>query len=337
MSSSWKGSLRALFAFVALAAALAGCGEADGGSAGGSAEMAAADSALIAPAAMESSAAAEPLPASESPAGAPAPVPQEGGSAYGGGATGAGSGIGSAPAPAEGVARMLIYKANVTMEVGEYAEAYTAVQNLIHLSGSYIVQYSEHSVEAEKSGVFTIKVPARDFSGFMDRLEQIPNTGLNRSMDAQDVTEEFVDLEARLKAKQLVESKYLQYMEQASRAEDLIRFTNELAVIQEEIERMKGRMRYLQQNVDYSTVELRIYERSAGASALNGEAGGLGERMQSAVRNSLNALAVVAEGVLIVVAGAIPIAAAIVLLGGPIYWYIRRRKAKSEKNRPLIP
>jgi len=336
MSRSWKGSWRALFAFVALAAALAGCGEADGGSAGVSAEMAAADSALIAPAVMES-AAAEPLPASESPAEAPAPVPQEAGGASEGGAAGAGSGVGSASAPAEGIARMLIYKANVTMEVEEYAEAYTAVQNLIHLSGSYIVQYSEHSVEAEKSGTFTIKVPARDFSGFMDRLEQIPNTDLNRSMDAQDVTEEFVDLEARLKAKQLVESKYLQYMEQASRAEDLIRFTNELAVIQEEIERMKGRMQYLQQNVDYSTVELRIYERSAGASALNGEAGGLGERMASAVRNSLNALAIVAEGVLIVVAGAIPIAAAIVLLGGPIYWYIRRRKAKSEKNRPLIP
>ncbi|HZG88269.1 DUF4349 domain-containing protein [Paenibacillus sp.] len=332
MKKSWKGSLKPLFTFLAAAAAIAGCSEADGWS-GGSSEMAAADSAAVAPMAMETKASVETLPASESPAEAAAPEPQAGGAASAGGA---GSGVGGAAAPVQGAARMLIYNANVTMEVQSYAEAYTAVQNLIHLSGGYIVRYSEQSVEAEKSGSFTIKVPAHDFSGFMDRLEQIPNTDLNRSMNAQDVTEEFVDLEARLKAKQLVESKYLQYMEQASRAEDLIRFTNELAVIQEDIERMKGRMRYLQQNVDYSTVELRIYEPRAGAAALNGDTG-LGERMEAAIRNSLNALTTVAEGVLIVVAGAIPIVVAFVLLGGPIYWFIRRRKAKSEKNRPLIP
>jgi len=327
MMARGKGWLAA--ALLSLAALAAGCsaGSTEEMSVGGSAEMAPmADMAMEMPA--EAPAAEKAEAAAPEPAGAAA-----GGSGYGGaGAPGTAT---SAAGPAEG--RMLIYKANVTMEVESYADTYTAVQNLIHLSGGYLLQFSEQSGGSEKSGLFTIKVPAGDFSGFMERLEAIPNVGLNRSMNAQDVSEEYVDLGARLKAKELVESRYLKYMEQASRSEDLIRYTNELAAIQEEIERLKGRMRYLQQNVDFSTVELRVYERSGiGLAAGNGEAT-LGERMSAALKSSLNALVVVAEGVMIVVAGAVPVIAAAILLGAPIYWFVRRRKAKSEKNRPLIP
>jgi hypothetical protein len=262
--------------------------------------------------------------AAEEPA---SPMPAGGGSAGGGTAV--------APTATEG--RMLIYKANVTMEVESYADTYTAVQNLIHLSGGYLIQFSEQAGGSEKSGLFTVKVPANDFAGFMDRLEDIPNVGLNRSMSAQDVSEEYVDLEARLGAKEVVESRYLKYMEGASRSEDLIRYTNELAVIQEEIERLKGRMRYLQQNVDFSTIELRVYERSGLALANANGGATLADRMSGALRSSLNALVVVAEGVMIVVAGALPVLVVAILLGTPIYWFVRRRKAKNEQKRTLIP
>ncbi len=309
----------ALFALAALAA---GCSGSGGSSADNAASYGSAEKAAVAPQMADAS--------MEKPAEAPmaeeaaAPMPS------GASALESGSGGGTAGAPAATEGRMLIYKANVTMEVESYADTYTAVQNLIHLSGGYLLQFSEQAGGSEKSGVFTIKVPANDFGGFMDRLEEIPNVGINRSMSAQDVSEEYVDLEARLKAKELVESRYLKYMEQASRSEDLIRYTNELAAIQEEIERLKGRMRYLQQNVDFSTIELRVYERSGLALAsANGDAT-LADRMSGALKSSLNALVVVAEGVMIVVAGALPVLVVAILLGAPIYWFVRRRKAKNE-------
>ncbi|WP_309123257.1 DUF4349 domain-containing protein [Paenibacillus sp.] len=333
-----KGKHWLAVALLALAALAAGCSGSGGSSAdrasSGTAEMMSYGTANV---------------ATETPAEAPMAdmnvVEAEEGAAAGGDASsgGAASGAGAAPpggtavAPAAAQGRMLIYKANVTMEVESYADTYTAVQNLIHLSGGYLLQFSEQAGGSEKSGLFTIKVPAADFGGFMDRLEELPNVGLNRSMNAQDVSEEFVDLGARLKAKELVESRYLKYMEQASRSEDLIRYTNELAAIQEEIERLKGRMRYLQQNVDFSTIELRVYERSGlGLTSQGGDAT-LADRMSAALKSSLNALVVVAEGVMIVVAGALPVIVVAILVGTPIYWFVRRRKAKNEKNRPLIP
>ncbi|HZG75344.1 MAG TPA: DUF4349 domain-containing protein [Paenibacillus sp.] len=330
-----KGKGRLAVALLALAALAAGCSDAGGSTAMDGASYGATESAAPAPqmdnVAMEMPASEAPMEVEAAAEEAPkAPMPSGGGSVGGGAATAPG-----APAATEG--RMLIYKANITMEVESYADTYTAVQNLIHLSGGYLLQFSEQAGGSEKSGLFTIKVPANDFGGFMDRLEDVPNVGLNRSMSAQDVSEEYVDLEARLKAKELVESRYLKYMEGASRSEDLIRYTNELAIIQEEIERLKGRMRYLQQNVDFSTIELRVYERSGLALAnANGDAS-LANRMSGALQSSLNALVVVAEGVMIVVAGALPVLVVAILLGTPIYWFVRRRKAKTEEKRPLIP
>lgn len=266
-----------------------------------------------------------------------APAEREAVSEAGSAPAAGGSGFGAATTPmpsAEATSRMLIYKANLSMEVESYAEAYTEIQNLIHLSDGYIVQFTEQTSGSERSGLFVLKVPAGDFNGFLERLEAVPNVSLQRSMSAQDVSEEYVDLQSRLKAKELVEARYLEYMGGASRAEDLIRYTNELAAIQEDIERLKGRMRYLEQNVAYSTVELRVYEKLPSTAAVGS---GLGDRMGDALSGSLNVMAIMAQGIMVLIAAAIPIVVVGAIIGLPIYWWIRRRKAKNEEKRPLIP
>lgn len=327
-----KRIMKALLLIVSAAMWAAGCSA--GGSSGGSSSSAQVASDRVME--MGASGGASPAAVTDQYGNANSASPSSGG-------VRGESGAAEAPAaPAAGgtfsgtaEGRMLIYTANVTMEVESYADAYTEIQNLIHLSGGYLANFSEQTNDKERSARFTIKVPAQGFDGFMQRLEQIPNTKLNRSMSAQDVTEEFVDLEARLSAKQVVEARYIEYMEKASRAEDLIRYTNELAAIQEEIERLKGRMRYLQANVDYSTIELRVYEKQTSVIAAGG--GSLGVRMAEALRNSLNALAATAEAVMVVAAGALPIVAALAVIGLPIYWFGFRGRKRGWKGEPGNP
>ncbi|WP_199618969.1 DUF4349 domain-containing protein [Paenibacillus alkalitolerans] len=321
---------------------LAGCGGSAGSTNSGAANTAEMDYGAESEAKSESAAAAE-MPA-ETPAAADMAMTvndqyREAESALSAdSASGAGSGASVAPQqgqtqPAQGN-RMLIYTANMTMEVENYGDAYTEVQNLIHLSGGYIVGFTEETTQYEKTGLFTIKVPAGGFNGFLSKLEEIPNLKLNRNLKAQDVSEEYVDLEARLQAKQVVEKRLLGFMEKANRTDDLVTFSNELARVQEEIERMKGRMRYLEQNVAYSTVELRIYEKLKEKSAsILGDGPSLSERMGNAVQGSLNVLVTVLEGVLVVVAGAIPVAAAAGIVGMPAYWLWRRRSRKHVEKR----
>lgn len=159
-----------------------------------------------------------------------------------------------------GLNQKLMYKANIVMEIQDYGKAQSEVRNTVTLSGGYIVNFSETQSSSEKGGTFIVKVPANGFSSFIDRLENIAHESLQRSIEGQDVTEEYIDLESRLKAKQIMEEQYVAFMKKATKTTDLVAFANELERIQSEIEQMKGRMRYIDQNVSYSTVEIRLYE-----------------------------------------------------------------------------
>lgn len=111
-----------------------------------------------------------------------------------------------------GLNKKLIYKANLNMEVTDYGAAQTEVRNMVTLAGGYIIEFSENMSEYEQGGTFILKVPAAGFSPFLNNLEKIKHEKLQRSIQGQDVSEEYVDLESRLKAKQMMEAQYIDFM-----------------------------------------------------------------------------------------------------------------------------
>ncbi|MFC0214147.1 DUF4349 domain-containing protein [Paenibacillus chartarius] len=223
--------------------------------------------------------------------------------------------------------RKLIYKANLVMEVQDYGEAQTQLRNLAALSGAFILQFNETSNDLERSGNYTIKVAAAGFTSFLDGLEKI-SPSLQRSVQGQDVTEEYVDLEARLKAKQAVEARLLAFMEKAQKTEDLVAFSNELSKVQTEIEQIKGRMRYLDQNVTLSTIELRMYQKlKANAVTKTEGKASFGERLQQAWLGSIGFLSDFGQGVLIVLVTIFPVLILIAVVAA-IYLYVRKSRAR---------
>ncbi|OCT17106.1 hypothetical protein A8709_24285 [Paenibacillus pectinilyticus] len=227
-----------------------------------------------------------------------------------------------------GFNRKLIYRANLVMPVEDYSKAQTALRDLVALSGAYILQFSENANTGERGGTYTIKVAAGGFVSMLDGLEKL-SPSLQRNVQGQDVTEEYVDLSSRLTAKQLVETRLLSFMEKASKTDDLLAFSNELAKVQETIEQIKGRMRYLDQNVSYSTIELRMYQQTGKKPLLSDPNElTLGERVQKAWDSSLNVLVAVMQGVLVFLAAAVPVLVILLLIGVPFWVYRRKRNAK---------
>ncbi|SDC73842.1 protein of unknown function [Paenibacillus sp. UNCCL117] len=239
------------------------------------------------------------------------------------------TGTGAAQAGAEDpFSRKIIYRANLSMQVESYKETEELVQEAVRSAGGYVLQFSENASAAEKFGTFVIKVPAAGFESLISRFEKI-NPAMRKSMEGQDVTEEYVDLSSRLKAKELMESRLLAFMEKATKTEELVSFSTELGKVQEEIERIKGRMRYLEQNVSYSTIELRIVQKIASADVIGAQdRGPLGKRAAQALDGSLAVMGVVLQGVIVIAAGALPVLVLLAVVGLPIIWYRRKRKAK---------
>ena len=232
-----------------------------------------------------------------------------------------------------GFNRKLIYRANLVMPVEDYSKAQTQLRDLVALSGAYILQFSENANTSEKGGTYTIKVAANGFVSMLDGLEKL-SPSLQRNVQGQDVTEEYVDLSSRLTAKQLVETRLLSFMEKASKTDDLLAFSNELAKVQEAIEQIKGRMRYLDQNVSYSTIELRMYQQTGKKPLLSDPNElTLAERAEKAWGSSLNVLVAVLQGVLVFLAAAIPVLVLLLVIAIPIWVYRRKRNSQLKELR----
>ncbi|GLI08355.1 hypothetical protein YDYSG_43860 [Paenibacillus tyrfis] len=242
----------------------------------------------------------------------------------------------TAPETSEAFNRKIIYKANLVMQVEKYQEAQAKIQEAVKQSGGYILQFNENASGLEKSGTFVIKVPATGFQSLLALLEQIQPT-LQKNLQGQDVTEEYVDLSARLKAKQVVESRLIAFMEKAAKTDELLAFSNELGKVQEEIERIKGRMRYLEQNVAMSTIELKLTQKNSSAEVIQARGQGpLGQRASEALNGSLAVLGFLLQWLFVFLAGALPVILLLVLIGIPVWLLRKRRKEKLAEIRTRL-
>ena len=227
----------------------------------------------------------------------------------------------------------------MVMKVEKFETAEEQLTNLIHMTpGAYILQFNDSRNPDERGASYVVKVPANGFNSFLDGLKKIDTIYQERDLQGNDVTEEYVDLGARLKAKQVVEERLLGFMDKATKTDHLVRFSNELARVQEEIEQLKGRMRYLDQNVAFSTVSIRLYQSEhAEAKVKESEDKTFGDRIYGALSGSANALRQFGEGLLVVIAALLPVLVVVTVIGIPAYVVIRRRhaarKASAEARR----
>src|SRR5699024_11926322 len=110
------------------------------------------------------------------------------------------------------------------------------------------------------SGQMVVRVPEEHFQTFLTDAEEAAVDVLSREVSGQDVTEEYVDLESRLKSKQVVEERLLEFMDEAEKTEDLLKISDDLSTVQEDIEVIAGKMEYLENHSDYDTVEIIVHE-----------------------------------------------------------------------------
>jgi len=328
-----KRGLRAVSGMLAamlLAAAVAGCSAANDKAESASMSNAAAGEAKDSMAITVKDQASGGQPAAKTAQGAGEAGKSAASSAPSGGTAGFASVAG---ANQDGLNRKLIYKASITMKVKDYGTAQSEIRDMVTLAGGYIVQFTENSTQHEQGGQFTLKIPAAGFSSFLKDLDKIPVVDRpQRNVQGQDVSEEYVDLESRLKAKQVLESRYLEFMQKATKTDELVTFTNELGKIQEEIERIKGRMRFIDQNVTFSTIEIRVYQPEGQKSGSTEEEKerGVFERASDAMGASYGFLAAFGQGLLVLLAGMLPILIVLAILGVPGWMLYKRASARRE-------
>ncbi len=190
------------------------------------------------------------------------------------------------PEPAAARNRRLIRRAEIGLRVRDYASARAEVDGLARRFGAYVGGENEGRSDTEIRNRLTLRVPAERFEPLLAALVGVGDGVEYRTITADDVTEQWVDLEARLRARRAVEARYQEILARANTVEEVLAVEARLGETREAIEAAEGRLRYLRDQVGLSTITLVLTQRTATALAGPGFFGRLGD----AFRNGWNGL-----------------------------------------------
>jgi hypothetical protein len=105
-----------------------------------------------------------------------------------------------------------------------------------------------------------IRVVNKGFDSLVGKLVAVAQEVHNKSIDTKDVTAEFVDIISRLKTKKEVKERYAEILRRAQKIQDILDVEERIRAIQEEIEAKEGQLKYLSDQVAYSTINLKFYQ-----------------------------------------------------------------------------
>ncbi|MCL4417185.1 MAG: DUF4349 domain-containing protein [Actinobacteria bacterium] len=167
----------------------------------------------------------------------------------------------------------IIKTANIQLEVnkGEFEKKFFEIATLAEANNGFVSNSQSYSDSEGKltSGMITIRVEQKNFDAVINKIKQL-GTVKSVQLGGTDVTQEYVDLESRLKNLQAQEQVLLELMKKSVKVTDSIEVQRELSNVQGEIEVIKGRMNYLDNMVSFSTIDISLAEPQAITESTEG-------------------------------------------------------------------
>jgi hypothetical protein len=165
---------------------------------------------------------------------------------------------------AQAFMRKVIQDAEMTIEADKPDEGRQKIGVIAEKHGGFVViSESKHNEAASQSVASTVvnvvvRVPAQKFQATLDEIRAVGGRILHEKSSGKDVTEEYIDLEARIRTKRALEAQFLEIMKQAHRISDAMEVQSQLADVRTEIERLEGRRRFLENQSALSTIKITL-------------------------------------------------------------------------------
>ena len=168
------------------------------------------------------------------------------------------SSTGSNPSSLDNGRQKIISTAFLAVEVEDVSPAVDRVRDITEELGGFVEHLSSFGGDNQENANLTVRVPQDQFTAAVDRISGLGNVQ-NRELGREDVSEQFVDLEARLKSLQREETSLLSLLELATSVADVLAIERELSRIRSEIERHQGRLDFLSRRVDLATIQVNLF------------------------------------------------------------------------------
>lgn len=147
--------------------------------------------------------------------------------------------------------RKLIRTANLRVQVKSFEGLDLSLTDVVNKFGGYI----SNSSSSEYDNSYTVRIPQEKFDEFLSLIGDFGKV-LSKNINARDVTEEYYDTQARLETKKILREKYEEYLKKAKDVKELLEVEKQLNDVQYEIDSAEGRLKYLDNKVNYSTISI---------------------------------------------------------------------------------
>jgi hypothetical protein len=160
----------------------------------------------------------------------------------------------------EQVERKLIKDGRVEFETESIKSTRKTVFKAVDKYKGYISSDQEYKSPGRSSNTIVIRVPAKDFDNLLNDATSGVDKFESKEINVKDVTEEFLDIQARLKTKKELESRFLDLLKQAKTVTEILEIEKQIGELRSDIESIEGRLKYLEDQVSLSTLTMTFYQ-----------------------------------------------------------------------------
>jgi hypothetical protein len=223
--------------------------------------------------------------------------------------------------------RKIIQSASLSIEVKDFQSSSDAVIDIVERSNGFISDSHMYVTDTgRRRGDITIRVPTDEFLTVIAEIEHVGDVK-SKHTSGEDVTEEYIDLKARLNNSERQEQRLLEILDMAKDVKEVLEVERELWRVRGEIEQLTGRINYLENRVELATISVSLYEPEPITRSWG---------IRDALRSAFEGFVSVIRGVIILVGYALPI---LILVG--LGWLVKsklmprlrkKREGKRENN-----
>ncbi len=158
------------------------------------------------------------------------------------------------------VEKKIIKTAYLNIEVLNYSSSRKLIDSALKHFNAYVVSENLQNTEYQIGNSINIKVPANQFEMLLANLAKLAKKVDSQNIETRDVTEEYIDVQTRLNNSKKVEQTYLKLLRKTNSIEDILKIEQKLGEIRTDIESTEGRLKYLNHQVSYSSINLNVYQ-----------------------------------------------------------------------------
>ena len=165
------------------------------------------------------------------------------------------------------ISKKIIKNGDLDIQVGDIKKTHQQVNEIVKNNNAYVQTERFNNTDIDEKQFFIIRVPHKNFDALINSFSNGIGSVLSKNIASDDVTEEYTDVSIKLANKKIYLEKYRDMLRSAKTTKDMLEIQENIRELEDEIDVAEGRLRFIDDRVNYSTLNLMLYKEKVRSSA----------------------------------------------------------------------